>query len=104
MGAEETELVHDILRYLQLCRIPATRNQSGHINIGNRWINLGEPGWPDIIACLPPGRFLAIEAKRPGEEPTPHQRERLAELQAAGALCVVAHDIADVEKTIRGSK
>ena len=103
MASEETVLVHDILRYLRLRQIPATRNQSGHLCIGGHWINLGEPGWPDIIGCLPGngGRMLAVECKRPGQKPTWEQERRMSELAEAGALCVVAREIADIEKALR---
>lgn len=32
----------------------------------------GQAGVPDILACIK-GRFVAIEVKRPGEKPKPHQ-------------------------------
>ena len=100
MGSEETALVHDILAYLRLRGVPATRCQSGHLNIGGHWINLGEPGWPDIIGCLPGGRFLAVECKRPGQKLTREQERRLEELTVAGAQWVVATCLADVEQAL----
>ena len=50
-----------------------------------------EAGTPDILACYR-GRFIAIEVKRPGEEPTRLQLHRMAQWRAAGAVAVVLVD------------
>jgi len=93
-------LVPAVLRYLRLRGIPADRKQSGALRLGDRWVNLGEAGWPDIIGCLPGGRFLAVECKAASEKPSAVQVERLGQLAAAGALVVVARGIEDVERAL----
>jgi len=96
----ETAIQRQVLDYLYLRRIPATRNQSGHVHVGGSWINLGAPGWPDIIACWK-GHFLGIEVKKPGEQPSPEQRRVHAELAAAGAFILIVHSIGDLEIGLR---
>lgn len=91
----EAQIQRQVLDYLRLRRIPATRNQAGHVRVGSSWINLGSPGWPDIIACWR-GRFLGIEVKRPDEMPTTLQDKVHAELKAAGAMIWVVHNIQDL--------
>lgn len=56
----------------------------------------GVAGDPDIY-LLWQGRHYEIELKRPGEEPTPLQRLRLGEWQAAGARIAVVHSVAELE-------
>ena len=96
----EAEIQRQVLDYLRLRRIPATRNQAGHVRVGRSWINLGTTGWPDIVACWR-GRFLGIEIKRPGEEPEPEQLRAHAELAAAGALILVVHSLEELEAGLR---
>lgn len=47
----------------------------------------GKSGVPDIVACYRT-MFIAIEVKRPGKEPTPVQRRRMAEIEAHGGIAV----------------
>jgi Holliday junction resolvase len=54
----------------------------------------GKSGVPDIIACIR-GRFVSIEVKREGKEPTTHQELRMKEIRdcegtaVAGTAAVV---------------
>ena len=97
----EAHIQRQVLDYLHLRGIPATRNQAGHVHVGASWINLGSPGWPDIIACWR-GRFLGIEVKRPGEEPSEEQRRVHEELAAAGAIVLIVHSLEDLVFALRG--
>lgn len=59
------------------------------------WIGRREQkgrGLPDIIGQLRDGRFFAIEAKRPGEKPTPEQAEFLALVRESGGVSGVANN------------
>jgi len=47
----------------------------------------GAGGVPDIIACIA-GRFVAIEVKRLGKEPTVKQARRMTEIREKGGLAV----------------
>lgn len=97
---QEADIQRQVLDYLCLRRIPATRNQAGHVHLGKYWINLGSPGWPDIIACWR-GRFLGIEIKRPGEQPSPEQLRIHKELADAGALNLVVHSLEELEAGLK---
>jgi len=58
-----------------------------------------EIGTPDIIGCIN-GRMFAIECKQPGKAPTPIQRKRLAEWQAAGAIVGVVHSLEEAKQVL----
>ena len=45
----------------------------------------GKAGVADIIACIK-GRFVSIEVKREGKEPTPIQERRMNEIRQAGGI------------------
>jgi len=92
----ETEIQAQILTYLQYRGILATRNQSGTVHVGGTWMNLGSPGWPDIIGCLPGGRFLGIEVKRPGGKASKEQQQRINQIAAKGGLIFLATSVEDV--------
>lgn len=59
----------------------------------------GLGGEPDLYGCYR-GRAFAVEAKRPGEEPSRLQLERLKEWAAAGAITGVAHSAAEFFKLL----
>ena len=54
----------------------------------------GKSGVPDIVACLN-GRFIGVECKANGNQPTALQRKNLAEITGAGGIAFVVD-----EKTI----
>lgn len=53
---------------------------------------MGVHGIPDFIACWN-GRFLSIEAKAPGKEPTGNQTDRGEEIQLAQGIWLVVEDV-----------
>jgi Holliday junction resolvase len=66
-------------------------------------------GRPDLEA-LKKGITIYIECKRPGEKPTPAQREYLMMLKSYGAICLVissgdeiVRDIDEVEERLWGN-
>lgn len=102
----ESDIQRTILDYLALLRIPAWRNNSGAVALGEgksrRYVRYGQKGSSDILGVLPPsGRLLAIEVKRPGNKPTEHQTAWLERMRAAGAVCIVATSIEDVQRVLR---
>ena len=56
----------------------------------------GRAGMPDFLVCYR-GRFVAIEAKRPGGTLSQVQKLELSRLGRAGAVVLVAFDAAAVE-------
>lgn len=52
-------------------------------------------GLPDLIACYR-GIFLGIEVKMPGNKPSPIQRRRHDEINAANGAVIVAYSVSEV--------
>lgn len=82
----EKDIQRVILEWLKLRGITAWRQNAGTIYTKGRRIDLGPPGCSDIIGYMPDGRFLAIEVKVPGEEPTVSQYAFLCKVAAAGGV------------------
>ena len=53
-------------------------------------------GKPDVTGCYN-GRYCAIEVKIPGKKASRAQAYRLGKLRGAGALCIVATSVEDVQ-------
>ena len=53
----------------------------------------------DFYVCLT-GFFVAVEAKRPGEEPTPRQEIIMDAIRAAGGLAICAHSAKELEEKL----
>lgn len=49
-------------------------------------------GIPDIIGVYR-GQFIGVESKMPGNKPTDIQRFRMAQIDKAGGICVVAYTV-----------
>lgn len=96
----EQNIQKSIIDYLKLKKFIVFK----HRNVGiykkdtGSYIALpaGELGISDIIACSPGGRFTAVEVKRPGCKPSPHQRDFLARVAASGGIAILAHSLDDV--------
>ena len=56
-------------------------------------------GNPDIICCLN-GRFVAIEVKQPGKQPTELQSLKMEMIRASGGVAFVACSVADVKTAL----
>jgi len=94
----ETSLTKAILHYLRVVRhLPAWRNNTGAVRVGRRLIRFSEPGAADVLAILPGGRLLAVEAKVGRDRPTPAQEAWLDMARAAGALALVARTVQELE-------
>lgn len=49
-----------------------------------KWTSPGNPGVPDRIVFLPPGKVILVECKAPGKKPTPLQAKVHDQLRALG--------------------
>lgn len=109
----ESEIQQAILDYLKTVPgVVAWRSNtgafSGEYKGKRRFVRFGIKGGADIIGFrrehVNPGwipreyraRFLAIEVKRRGVEPTPAQRSFLDLVRTAGGLAIVATSVDDV--------
>jgi hypothetical protein len=72
----------DLIRYILTTakqhpfagRILLKKNPSGKVKVGSRYIELGPPGWSDILGIQYQGKFVAIEVKaRKADKLNPEQ-------------------------------
>ena len=56
-------------------------------------------GLPDIL-CIKGGRVVWLEAKVPGNKPTPIQLRRMRELEDAGCVCAVIYSAKDARDVL----
>jgi hypothetical protein len=73
----EADLQKLCLEYLTLCGCFMWRQNTGAMtgeHKGRKWyVRFGVKGLSDIIGVTPEGLFIAVEVKRPGQEPTADQ-------------------------------
>ena len=90
----EAVITRQIRQYLKIAGILHWKQHQG---LGST------PGIPDIIGCLPDGRMLAIEVKRPNGKLSPHQVKWTRWLTDNGAMVIIARDLADVINAIEAN-
>jgi hypothetical protein len=96
---KEAPILAGVLDLLELLGIPAFRSNAGggyRIGKGGRpQLIRGLPkGFPDVFGWLPNnGRILAVECKRPGEEPTPEQWAYLHAINRDGGFAFWTSDL-----------
>ncbi len=99
MAKKENSIQAEIMLYLK------GNPRKGIQGKGGWWLNfhggdLFMPmGIPDIIGCYK-GRFVALEVKRPGEQPRKLQEHTISLLRNAGAAVAVVFSREDVVKFI----
>lgn len=96
----EKEIQKACLDYLRVRKILCWKNRAVGISKPNGSfipIPKNERGVSDIIGCLPSGRLLAIEVKRPGTHPTAEQEAFIATVNLYGGLAFVARSIEDIQ-------
>lgn len=102
----EGAVLSQCLALLKLRSVLHWRQNSGQFAVGpnedKRYVRAGFAGVSDILGCLPGGRFLAIEVKRPGGKMTEAQRDFLAKVNAAGGLGVCVDDVTELDKVLSG--
>lgn len=87
---KETDLTRQILDYL------AHRNVVAYATHDAKH-RPATAGVPDIVAVRD-GHHYAIECKVGKAQPTTDQQLFIARLRAAGATCIIARELADVER------
>lgn len=65
---------------------------------GGRPFRIGFNGLSDILGQMTDGKFLAIEVKQPGKEPTPEQYEFLTKVNADGGVGFWVYSIEQVSQ------
>ena len=70
----------------------------------DRYVKAGFKGLSDIIGMLRDGRFLAVEVKRPGGQPTQAQIEFLGLVDRSGGVAFIARSVDDVIRALAAPK
>jgi len=99
----ERDIQSAIIQYLKLKKYYVFRMNSGTQVIeqpatARRVIRSAPAGTPDLLALRDGMAPLFVEVKRPGNKPTPIQREMMAILEGYGAHCVVATSVDDLRE------
>ncbi|HXT04661.1 MAG TPA: VRR-NUC domain-containing protein [Casimicrobiaceae bacterium] len=94
----ERDVLKGVLRALELHpRVAwAARMNVVAQKIDDRFVRAGFPGLSDVVGMLRDGRFLAVEVKRPGGQPTTAQVEFLGLVSRSGGVAFVARSVEDV--------
>jgi hypothetical protein len=61
------------------------------------------PGSSDLIGMLKGGRFVALEVKRPGEQPTKSQQQFIALIRRMGGVADVVTSADEAERVVRAA-
>lgn len=98
-----------IIDYLLLKQVVLLRINSVVARTGGRYIRSviqcgnDENGVSDLIGCSKYGKFIAIEVKRKGEEPTLEQINFLDRIRNSGGIAMVAYSVDDVIESLENS-
>jgi Holliday junction resolvase len=84
----EKEITREIINFLRACGCFCFKHWSGPMS---------RRGVSDLLGCLPGGRALAIECKRPGGRPTAEQVRFLEDIKSRGGLAFIAHSVDEVK-------
>jgi len=74
-------------RYLVSIGALSLNTPAGLVTVGDRTFSAGQPGRSDRIVCYR-GRFIAIEGKAPGKQPTEAQLHYRDRVVAAGGIWI----------------
>ena len=102
----ETDLQNLIRLALSERGIISWRNNTGALkDREGRLVKYGLcPGSSDIIGIMPDGRFLAIEVKRPGKNPTPAQANFIEIVRKYGGIAGVVRSVEELDHLLRSEK
>jgi len=108
----ESEIQKQIIDYLKLKHYFVMRLNSGSyaVNGGKSFVRGCEPGTPDLLAFKVLGKRIGqpdhihvglnlffIEVKRPKGRVTELQEQKMIELEAYGAICLVIHSVDELQ-------
>lgn len=98
---KESDIQKAILQLLLAKRIFVWRQNTGTVEVEDRYVSFGARGTSDILGIYPGGRFLAIEVKRPKTgKLSPEQVTFLQKVRKNGGIAMVADSVADVERLL----
>lgn len=116
----ERDVQAAILKALRLMPgVVAWKTGGGLLPVNGRRVRMGHKGVSDIIGWkqergewqsttrplvsqyVPVARFLAIEVKAKGKQPTDEQRAFLDAVKSAGGIAIVAYEVSDMLAALR---
>ena len=100
----EQQLQKTIIDYLRLKKCVVVKFRSVGIKKENgSYIPMPnlEKGVSDLIACMPDGRYLAVEIKQKGNHATPDQQSFIERIKKNNGIALVAFNLEDVMKIIK---
>lgn len=102
-GPLEHDVLAEILNALTFCPCVGwfVRQNTGGMHVDGRYVAFAFTGCSDIIGQLRDGRFLAIEVKRAGKNPTEEQQAFLVRVAANKGVSFVARTAEDVFNHLR---
>jgi len=95
----ERDVLKGVLQALELhpkVAWAARMNVGGMQDSHGNHVRFGFRGLSDVVGMLRDGRFLAVEVKRPGGQPTTAQVEFLGLVSRSGGVAFVARSVEDV--------
>jgi hypothetical protein len=100
---KETDLVRQVIQFLNLRGHLVQRTQSGMVKVTNAYgkqhmMKFAQAGTADITGCSKLGKFIAVECKIRPNKPTELQEKYLSEIRSRGGIALVAYDLSDVEQ------
>lgn len=105
-GEKESVIQSAILDFLRCKNIYAWRNNNqGRIIQTKVGAIMGQSfaaGTSDILGCLPNGKFLAIEVKRPGGKVTAGQANFIDRIRSCGGVAIIATSVDEVRAALEG--
>lgn len=98
----EKEVMVACLSLLEWNGIVAWRNNVGRLPTadGKRWVQFGKVGLPDILGCLPGGKFLAVEVKRPGGAKRSRQIDFVNSVKSLGGMALFVESAEELEAAL----
>ena len=94
----ETRLSREIQDALTSIGLMVIRIQSGKVQVRRAWMQLAEPGTPDLHVV---GLDLWLEVKLPGQRPSKIQEQWHARARRAGASVEVVHSVGEAIEVAR---
>lgn len=102
IAAAHTSLVNACLWWCKAHGIKAHKHNSGATATARGgFVRYGFAGCPDILGVLPGGKHMAVECKTGTGRLTPEQDEYRREVEALGAVFVLARDLEALEVALR---
>jgi len=77
------------------------RDELGAYVVKYHGSKFSQAGVPDILVCHM-GRFIGIEVKAPGEQPTELQKWNIKRINETGGMAFVAESLEQVKEHMRG--